>query len=183
MIQSYIICGAIGSGKWTASRYISEQTGGNIFTLSSIPGRFLKEFDIRETRENYAKMSWLLRSTFWGDIFSRAVELFIENSPDTIVIFDWPRRVSVIEKIQELTESKLIYIDAPVQIRYDRIVWRSAKHDESLLTFEQFLEHEDLNTEKELDSIREIADIIIENNGTREGLFRKIYSHIKTPIS
>ena len=178
MKRSFIICGAIGSGKWTASRYISEQTGGSIFTLSSIPGKFLKEFDIRETRENYAKMSWLLRSTFWEDIFSRAVEKFIENSPNAILIFDWPRKVSVIEKIMELTKTTIIYIETSPEKRYERIRARSEKHDEASLTFEQFLKQEDLTTEKELKTIRSMADIVIENTGKKEELFEKIASSI-----
>lgn len=174
MKQSFIICGAIGSGKWTVWDYISRHTGGSIFTLSNIPGNFLRAFDIRETRGNYAKMSWLLRSTFWEDIFLRAIERFIANSHDTILIFDWPRKVNVIEKIQELTESTLIYIDTPPKIRYERIHMRWEKHDEISLTFEQFLEQEGLTTEKELEEIRKMADIVIENMGKKEELFERI---------
>ena len=183
MKRSFIICGAIGSGKWTVSRYISEQTGGSIFTISSIPGNFLREFDIAATRENYTKMSWLLRSTFWEDIFLRAVERFIENSPDQILIFDWPRKVNMIEKITELTDAMIIYIESSPEKRYERIRTRWEKHDEGSLTLEQFLEHEELTTEKELETIRDMADIVIENMGTKEELFRKIYPQIKTPIS
>lgn len=174
MKRSLIICGAIGSGKWAISWYISEKTGGSIFTLSSIPGNFLREFDIAATRENYARMSWLLRSTFWEDIFLRAVERFIENSPDHILIFDWPRRVNVIEKIMELTDAMIIYIEASDEKRYERIQTRWEKLDEGSLTLEQFLEQEELNTEKELETIRNMADIIIENIGTKEELFAKI---------
>ncbi len=183
MKQSFIICGAIGSGKWIVSWYIYEQTGGSIFRLSSIPGGFLREFEIAETRENFAKMSWLLRSTFWEDIFLRAIEQYIEKSNDTIIIFDWPRKVNVIEKIMELTDAMLIYIDTPPDIRFERIRMRWEKHDEISLTLDEFLEQEELTTEKELGTICDMTDIVIENTGTEEELFRRIYSHIKTQIS
>ncbi len=87
------------------------------------------------------------------------------------------------KKIQELTESTLIYINTPPHLRYERSTLRSEKHDEASLTFEQFLEQEEFTPENELEIIQSFADVRIENNGTREELFRKIYSHIKTTIS
>lgn len=89
----------------------------------------------------------------------------------------------MIEKITELTDAMIIYIESSPEKRYERIRTRWEKHDEGSLTLEQFLEHEELTTEKELETIRDMADIVIENMGTKEELFRKIYPQIKTPIS
>ncbi len=82
--------------------------------------------------------------------------------------------MNVIEKIMELTDAMIIYIEASDEKRYERIQTRWEKLDEGSLTLEQFLEQEELNTEKELETIRNMADIIIENIGTKEELFAKI---------
>lgn len=44
------------------------------------------------------------------------------------------------------------------------------------MSYEQFLSDENLESEKENLAIRELADIVIENNSTKEELFRKIDS-------
>ena len=46
------------------------------------------------------------------------------------------------------------------------------------MSYEQFLSDENLESEKENNTIRELADMVIENNSTKEILFRQIDSLI-----
>jgi dephospho-CoA kinase len=71
------------------------------------------------------------------------------------------------------------FLDATLRIRYDRLKERWDKSWESEMSYEQFLSDENLESEKENNAIRELADIVIENNSTKEALFRKIETYIK----
>lgn len=46
------------------------------------------------------------------------------------------------------------------------------------MSYEQFISDENLESEKENNTIRELADMVIENNSTKEILFRQIDSLI-----
>ncbi len=175
-IKSYIICGRNGSGKGTLSEYLAKELNAPVFRLSDIPRRFLEEFDIPETRENFSKMSSLIRELFGEDAFVRAVDKFLDRFEGNTIIFDGPRKVNLIRKIQERTEAKIIFVDTSPEKRYERILKRSEKDNESCLSYEQFLEQENLQTEREMDEIIALANILLENNGTREEFFRKIDS-------
>ncbi len=116
-------------------------------------------------------MSSLIREVFGEDAFVRAVDKFLDGFEGSTIIFDGPRKVNLIRKIEERTEAKIIFIDAIPEIRYEGIIERSEKQNESTLSYEQFLEQENLKTEGEMEEIRALADIVVENNGEREEFF------------
>ena len=169
-IISYIITWTNGSGKWTVVKYLAENTGGSIYRISDIAKQILEAFDIGASRENIGKLSELLRQSFWEDIYARAVALFLAEKDSWTFIFDWPRRLSVIETIRGYGITQIIWIETPVMTRYERIRLREEKFGESTLSYEEFLSQED----DQLTSIRDRADIIIENDGTREELLMKL---------
>ena len=177
-IISYIITWTNGSGKWTVVKYLAENTGGSIYRISDIAKHILEAFDIGASRENIGKLSELLRQSFWEDIYARAVALFLAEKDSWTFIFDWPRRLSVIETIRGYGITQIIWIETPVMTRYERIRIREEKFGESTLSYEAFLSQEDDPAERELESIRDRADIIIENDGTRDELLMKLASII-----
>ena len=76
--------------------------------------------------------------------------------------------------IWKLKLNVLWYIDTDTPIRYERIVSRWEKQDEQNMTYEQFLQDEELETENEQNELRKIADFVIDNNSTKENFFREI---------
>jgi dephospho-CoA kinase len=46
------------------------------------------------------------------------------------------------------------------------------------MSYEQFLSDENLESEKENNTIRELADMVIENNSTKDELFGQIDTYI-----
>ena len=177
-IISYIITWSNGSGKWTVVKYLAENTGGSIYRISDIAKHILEEFDIGASRGNIGKLSQLLRQSFWEDIYARAVTLFLAEKHSWTFIFDWPRRLSVIDVIENFSDSKIIWIETSPRIRYERMLQRWEKAHEDIMSYETFLELEGNPSERELTSIRDRADIIIENDGTREELLMKLVSII-----
>ncbi len=142
--------------------------------LADIARNILSEFDIPASRENLSKFSALLRESFGEDIYAHAVRKYLSEQESTTLIFDGPRRQSVIDTIVSLSDSQIIWIETSSRIRYERILQRWEKAHEDIMSYETFLEQEANASEQELDAIRERASIVIENDGTREELLEKI---------
>lgn len=170
----YIVTWKSGTGKWTFCEYFLDRKKSITYKPSSLTARILQEFNIPETRENYSKMMHVLRDTFTQDIYVFAAYEFIEKYNDKQIIMDGIRKISFIRKIKERYECKVIYIESDNQTRWNRIKNRGEKDNESEMSFEEFLKEDSLKSEKELDEIRLMADIIIENNGSKESFLKQI---------
>ena len=121
----------------------------------------------------------VLKNRFTQDIYVYAAKECIEKHHDTPIFFDGIRKTHFIKRLQESYDCKIIFLDATLRIRYDRLKERWDKSWESEMSYEQFLSDENLESEKENLAIRELADIVIENNSTKEELFEQIEIYIK----
>ncbi len=73
----------------------------------------------------------------------------------------------------------LLFVDAPIEIRYERVKNRRRSHEE-LLTFEEFKKSEELETHtthndpavQDIAGVRELADIILLNTNDVEAFYR-----------
>lgn len=174
----YIICGPSGAGKWTTCDYLARKMNGLIWRPSDLTREVLREFSIADTRENLSKMMHILRNRFTPDIYVYAAKEYIEKHHDTPIFFDGIRKIHFIKRLQESYDCKIIFLDATLRIRYDRLTDRWDKSWESEMSYEQFLSDENLESEKENNTIRELADMVIENNSTKDELFGQIDTYI-----
>ena len=88
-------------------------------------------------------------------------------------IFDGIRKVNFIEAIKR-EWSTIIYIESHADIRYAHIQNRGEKYDEDDMSYDDFLRDESLESESDIWAMRDIADIVVENNETKEKLLGKI---------
>lgn len=97
-----------------------------------------------------------------------------------IYIFESLRRVSEIKELKDYfgDNFKLIAVDAPLELRYQRIVERGTMADK--IDFEKFKEQERLESINEDENQMNIpkcvslADFVVENTGTMEDLEDKV---------
>ncbi len=181
-LTTSIITWRNGSGKGTVSEFLSQNIGGSIYRISDIAKNILWEFHIPTSRENLSKISEMLRRYFWEDIYAHAVGKYLRENNSGTIIFDGPRRESVIDAIENLSDSQIIWIETSPRIRYERMRGRGEKDSEALMSYEVFQGHEGNASEQELDAIRERADIVIENDGTREELMWKLQIFITSSL-
>jgi dephospho-CoA kinase len=172
----YIITWKSGVGKWALCQYLAKRDNCVIFKPSSLTARILQEFNIPETRENFSKMMHTLRANFSQDIYVFAAYEFIENCTDNQIIIDGIRKIHFIKKLQEMYDCKVIFIDSTDSNRWQRIKDRWEKHNESSMSFDQFLIEDWLASEQEIEEIRSIADSMIENNWNKEEFYKKLDS-------
>jgi dephospho-CoA kinase len=119
-----------------------------------------------------------LRKTYGGSILvQRAVDRYHNSIRNYAgVIITGVRSLGEAKAIKELG-GKLVFIDAPIELRYSRMVSRN-RDSEATLSLEQFKagEQKELNSgltdaDFNIAKIFEIADIKLDNSGTPELFF------------
>ena len=81
---------------------------------------------------------------------------------------DGVRRDSDIKYLKNLFGFRLVYIDAELTIRYARVIARGENSSDTTKTLEEFLQESQAETETRIRGLKDIADVVIENNGTLE---------------
>lgn len=175
MKNIFIICGASGSGKWTVVSYLKERLHASVFRPSDLTKDFLEELWISVNRENLSKTMHAMRRVFGNDIYFHSAVRFIHQHDTECSVFDGIRKLHFIEKLKKYSENtKIIFINSDLKTRYNRIRNRWEKSDETGMSFVEFQRQESLESEKELESIKSMSDILIENNWSIEKLYRNV---------
>jgi len=166
------VTGYLASGKDTVADFLIKK-GYNHYSLSDELRSILKDRNIESTRENQQRVANELRKDFGPEYLAKKV---MEKAKEPAVVTSI-RNLGEVEYLKN-NGMKLIFVDAPIKIRYDRIIKRK-REGEEVLTFEQFKAQEDFEKSKEVNSqqlqlVANQADYIIVNEGTIEGLHAKI---------
>ena len=166
------LTGTNGSGKGEAATYFKKR-GYAYFSLSDVIRDALRNDGKEDTRDNLIEKGNELRKKYGPDILAR---LAMEKVQDKTVI-DSIRNPSEVEYLRKEKEFILLAIDAPVELRYERVKRRGRQ--ESASTLEEFIKKEkeemtDSGKGQQLHSCMKMADFIIMNDGTLEDLHLKL---------
>ncbi len=176
-----IVIGLVGekrAGKETFLNLFREELpGANILQVrfSDIIGDILDILGMPKTRENMQKLPIALIKEF-GDqeIITKAMKLRIMRLSADIIILDGIRLPSDAKLLKTFEKNFLIYITASPEIRYERAKKNSDKADEKNMTFDQFLEKDNAEIERQIPIIGESADYVIQNDYTLGCYRRKV---------
>jgi dephospho-CoA kinase len=168
------LAGEISSGKGTVAKYIKDKYSGSTFRFSTMLRDVLDRLYIQQTRESTSHLSTLLRQFFGEDIMAKVMYNDVKNDENPIVVIDGVRRQADIKYLKELPEFKLVFIDALIKNRYDRIQTRGENADDNKKTFEEFKNDHRLETELQISDLKNISDFVIDNNGNKEELYEKV---------
>ncbi|UCE22045.1 MAG: AAA family ATPase [Candidatus Aminicenantes bacterium] len=166
------LTGTNGSGKGEVAAYLQKK-GYAYFSLSDVIRVAIRKDGKEDTRDNLIEKGNELRKKYGPDILAR---MAMERVKDKAVI-DSIRNPSEIEYLRKEKEFILLAIDAPVELRYERVKQRGRQ--ESVSTLEEFIKKEkeemtDSEKGQQLHSCMKMADIIIMNDGTLEDLHLKL---------
>ena len=170
------IIGEQAGGKGAAADIIRKHYGGSRLTISNLLRRTLDTLRLESSRKNLIELALILKKSFGNDVLMRAMLKEVELEDADLVIVDGLRMPGDPDPFRNEygKDFKLIYVTAQAKIRYERSINRGEKAGESEASFEDFKKNEQAGTEKHIKKVGQTADFIVENNGDRDELEKKI---------
>lgn len=173
------LAGEMACGKGTVAKYIGEKYHGGSHRFSTMLRDVLDRLHLEKSRENMQKISQILRDNFGDDLLARVIFEDVKNDQSEIVAIDGIRRMPDIKYLKELSQFKLVYLEADMEKRYERIIKRGENADDNNKSFEQFQKEHQNEAELRIKDLKNYADFVADNNGTIEELYRQIDEIIK----
>lgn len=173
------VTGYLASGKDTVAEYLIKK-GYNHYSCSDELRAILKQRNLESNRENQVKLGNELREQY-GPGYLAQIILDKAQSPAVITSIRTPGEVETLKKNKDFF---LIFVDAPIEMRYQRVIARKREGDEKL-SFEQFQaqeQREKQNADKnkqQLTAVAQMADFIIKNDNSLQELYTNIDKIIK----
>ena len=162
--------GHIAAGKGVACDYLRGKYSAGYHRYSSILRDLTNRLYLPEDRDHLIRISEAMRREFGEDTLARVIKEDVMRDEHEVVCVDGIRRLADISELRTLSGFTLVYIDADPHIRYNHLITRGEKIDDSTKTFEDFLKDEQRTTELSIDEVAREAHITITNNGTLEAL-------------
>jgi dephospho-CoA kinase len=131
------------------------------------------------SREHIAAFSEFTRKAYGEDLYARVVAEDAKALPDAMVVVDGIRRPTDYANLKELDGFHLIYVTAPVELRWARARNRGEKAGESHMSLADFKAEEHLPTEREIKKIGAGAEFIVDNSGKFDELYTSLVSIIE----
>jgi dephospho-CoA kinase len=172
--QAYLIgiTGTNGAGKGEVAAYLTKK-GYAYFSLSDLIREDLEKKGEETNRNNLIKTGNHLREKFGADILARRVMKRIKGK----AIIDSIRNPKEVEYLRKQKSFLLLAVDAPVELRFERV--RSRGRDESASNLEEFIQKEeeemtDYENGQQLRNCINQADFTLINDGSLEDLHNKL---------
>ncbi|MFA6790484.1 MAG: AAA family ATPase [Parcubacteria group bacterium] len=162
------LVGATGSGKDTVADYLKEKYKVQRMRFADPLKETLAIYFDKFSKEDQQWLALQFRNRFGDDILSRALRKRIDNG-EGIIMVNGIRFWEDFHFIKSYTNSYIIYIDVPQEIRWKRTTTRGEKTDDAM-TFEKFKETEQVETERHVPEIGAKADFVINNDKDLENL-------------
>ncbi len=174
--------GQMGCGKGTLAKHVGQNYHASTHRFSTILRDMLDRIHVEQSRENISTLSTVLRKNFGENVFAKSMYHDVQEDLHDIVLVDGVRRMQDLQYLRELDHFKLVYIDADLQKRYERILTRKENTGDDHKTFEQFQRESELETEVQIADLKNYSQYVINNDGNFSELYAQIDEIIKQNI-
>lgn len=169
------ITGANGSGKDFVGQYLAEKLGWQHFSLSDELRDIARERGLGLDRTTLQKLGNEMREKHGPDYLSQRI---LARAPKNFVVTSI-RNMSEIMPLKKQGGFTLVFVDALLNIRYQRTCGSRDRASESRLSLDEFITEEQREmaggaTGQQLQRVFAMADIKIDNDGTIEELEEKL---------
>ena len=172
------IIGAIGSGKDTAAKYLSEKLSIPAFEISKPIKDFVIGQGLEPTRENLTVLGSKLVKENGPEFLPKAL---IDKTSQDLIIITGIRVPKIIKYLRENHNLILLAITAEPEVRFQRSIVRNKLGEAK--TFEEFIKNEKVENSppnaQRLFECMKLADYTISNDADLETFFRKIDDFLK----
>lgn len=171
------ITGTDGAGKGSVVKHLVETRNFVHYSARAIWIEEIERRGLEVTRSNMRIVANDLRKQHGNDYFVQESLRQKEADGTEYAVFDSLRAVAEAETLKA-HNGTLIAVDADQRVRYERVQQRRAESNK--VTFEQFIEHEKLESNDpdphgmQKAKVIEMSDYVIENNGTLDELNAKV---------
>src|SRR3982751_3457043 len=168
------LTGRNAAGKGVVADYLKTK-GFYFYSLSDAIRDEVRSRGQSESRELLIQVGNELRHRFGPAVLAERIIAKLDD--DKNYVLDSIRNPKEVESFRNAKHFKLIRIEAPIDVRFERNLKRSREGDP--LTFEKFLELEKLEARGDIASqnlvaVEQMADHQLENNGSLEELLPRI---------
>ncbi|MBN2459457.1 AAA family ATPase [Candidatus Woesearchaeota archaeon] len=166
-----------GAGKTTAAEYLV-QKGFIFYSLSDVIREEIKGRNLEITRDRLRETGNELRAKFGNSVLADRVMEKLEEGKNYVI--DSIRHPAEIESLKKRKDFSMIFIDASIETRFERVIERQRESDP--MTLKDFKKEEELelkgkdSANQQLLECKELADFVIENETSIDELYRKIDS-------
>ena len=164
------IIGPKGTGKDTLANYLADKYEGQQHAHSEILYQILQILHLPSTRDNAIKLV-KLRNIFGKNALIDALNKRIERDHAELEFITGIRFENEYNNIRSYPTNKIIYISAPVELRFQWQQKRNQRADDASMSFVEFIELEKRETEIYIKELGNKADYKIENIGSEAELF------------
>ncbi|MBI4050627.1 MAG: AAA family ATPase [Candidatus Doudnabacteria bacterium] len=171
------VTGTLASGKDTLSSYLTKNKDFFHFSLSDAIREECDKRGLPKDRDTLVNLGNDLRAAFGSDILARrAVEAVQRNKAKNAVLTSIRNPIEA-EFLKKLPSFVLISVNAPIKVRYERIVSRKRASD--FVDFKTFRAQEEKEMsgtarEQDLKKVMTMADYNLINDGTLEEFHKNI---------
>lgn len=176
-----MIIGLVGeklAGKDTVANYLVEKYEASHFRFTHILDEILETLNLPISRQNEIDLGLGLRKVFGEHVLVDALGKRAKEAWTSLIVVNGIR-MDEMEVVKQWPDAIIVYVTAPLQIRFDRYQKRREKADDAQLNFEQFTKAEQGPTEARIPELGSKADYRIDNVGSLEELYKKFDDLIK----
>jgi dephospho-CoA kinase len=175
-----MIIGLVGeklAGKDTAANYLVGKYNAGHFRFTHILDAILEDLDLEISRNNEIALGLNLRQIFGEHVLVNALGQRVKRSMSSYRIVNGIRMDEL--DVVKSWGAKIIYITAPIELRFERYKLRREKADDAVQDFEGFKKQESSRTELEIPELGKRADFKIDNIGSLDEFYKKIEDILK----
>ena len=168
------ITGTFASGKDTIADYLEEK-GFEHFSLSDELREIAKEKGIDPTRDNLRELGNASRDEFGPDYLPKRV---LQRAKSDKVLISSIRQPAEIEFLKKQEDFILIGVDAPIEMRFERLKKRNRPGDPRTLEGLKEKEEKEMQSKgkncQKLHQCMQMADFTIANDGNYQELYKEV---------
>jgi len=169
------------AGKELASQYLVQKYKFFGFRFSKILNDILDKLHLPVNRPHQTALANALRERFGGGILADVVLREIKAGGYRRIVIDGLRHPAEFDSLRKLPGFVLVYITAPLLVRFERVKKRHEKVGEHKFTLQDFKRDEKLPNELFIQRLGRRATVKLVNDGTPRELYQQIEEKIVKP--